>query len=78
MSPTAAKALRRIPKKTGRVILITMESIAADPFGNFPNAKRFAADDRFRLRVGHWRALYRVDRVQQAVYLEDVLKREEA
>ena len=76
--PTASKALRRIPTKQAATISARLKAIAANPFGRHNNVKRLSADDRFRLRVGDWRALYRVDRNAGLVVLEDVLKRAEA
>ncbi len=56
-----------------------MKAIAVDPFGQHPAAMALVGSkDKFRLRVAHWRALYRVERAARRVYVEDVVKREEA
>jgi mRNA-degrading endonuclease RelE of RelBE toxin-antitoxin system len=38
-----------------------LKSIAADPFGQHPYAKR-RADGSFQVRHGNWRALYEIDK----------------
>jgi mRNA interferase RelE/StbE len=78
ISPVAARALRRIPAKVAASIIARMRTIAENPFGTHANVKRLTADERFRLRVGDWRVLYRVERQRVQVILLDVLKREEA
>jgi len=75
--PAAAKSLRNIPEKTATTIIDRMKAIADDPFARHANVTRLSNDDRFRLRVGDWRALYRVDRKGDRVVLVD-LKRGEA
>lgn len=76
---TALKAMRRMQPKLADAIVAAMERIAADPFGDHPNALRLVGTrESFRLRHGDWRALYRIDRETQQVVLEDVRKREDA
>lgn len=75
----ALKAMRRMQPKVAGAIFAAMERIAADPFGDHPNARRLAGTGgSFRLRHGDWRALYRIDRLAQQVVLEDIRKREDA
>jgi mRNA-degrading endonuclease RelE of RelBE toxin-antitoxin system len=79
VEPAAAKALRRMPMMTAQAVVARMKVIAADPFGRYANVKPLTGlAGRFRLRVGAWRALYRVDREVGEVVLLDVRKREEA
>ena len=73
------KSLSAMPKDVATRIIERMEIIAANPFGQHAAAKRLkGTDDGFRLRVGDWRALYRVLGKEALVLLEDVLKRGEA
>lgn len=76
--PAAAKALGRIPTKVAKTISERMKEIAADPFATHRGVTRLSNDDRFRLRAGDWRALYRVDPKGELMILVDVLKRGEA
>lgn len=78
-SAEADKALSRIQQKLAKRIVAALETIAADPFSQHRAAKALTgAKDAFRLRVGDWRALYRIERGSKRVYVVDVLKREEA
>ena len=75
----ARKTLKRIQLKAARAIMGDMWRIAADPFARHPQAKALAGlPGMYRLRHGDWRAIYRIDRERQTVFLEDVSKREEA
>jgi len=75
----AVRALRRVPVKVARAILIDMEAIAAAPFGRHPQSKPLRGTaDGFRLRHGDWRVLYRVDRKTDTVFVEAVKTRAEA
>jgi mRNA interferase RelE/StbE len=78
-SDGVARRPRRMPGKTAQALLERMKSVAADPFGAHANVNPLTGlKDRYRLRVGDWRALYRVDRGAGEVVLLDVRKREEA
>ena len=75
----ARRSLARLPAAVAEAILSAMERIAADPFAKHPNAKPLAgASGGYRLRQGDWRGLYRIDRHNQEVVLEDVLHRKDA
>jgi len=59
----AAKILDRMQPKRASAIVAELETIAADPFARHGNVKALAgAKDRFRLRHGDWRVLYKLDR----------------
>lgn len=65
--------------KVAQSIVEAIKAVAAKPFGQNPGSKALTGSkDVFRLRVGDWRALYRIEREAKRVYVVDVLKREEA
>ena len=58
----AARQLLRIPRDIALRIRARIEAIAADPYGNHPNATRLKGrDGGFRLRIGNWRVVYFLD-----------------
>jgi mRNA interferase RelE/StbE len=66
------------PKKAA-AIETAMEEIAANPFGEHPNASYLkGTKSGFRLRQGDLRILYRVDRTVQTVFVERLKPRGEA
>ena len=73
VSSSAAKVLRRVQPKLRARIEAALERLAADPFGAQPNA-RFLAGTKggFRLRIGDWRVLYRVERGAGVVFVDDI------
>jgi len=72
----AARRLRMIPRKVAEAIMANLEAIAADPFGRHPQAKALkGTKSGFCLRHGGWRALYRVDRAAETVYVEAMKSR---
>jgi mRNA interferase RelE/StbE len=77
LSPAAARALRGLPGKEAAALLRRLEAVAADPFGDHPWASRLQGGDRFRVRQGDWRAVYRIDRDRQTVLVELVAHRRE-
>ena len=79
LGPAAVKSLGRMQRKMAESIMGRLEAVAARPFGQHANAKRLVGvNDGFRLRVGDWRALYRIDRETDTVFVEDVVTRGEA
>jgi len=68
-----------MPSKAAAALVERLKRIAADPFGHHPDAKRLVGvRDGFRVRHGDWRAIYRIDRAADAVYVEDVVQRKDA
>ncbi len=56
-SPDAAKALRRMPKETARLIRAKLAELAVDPYAA-RNVKKLTDHPGYRLRVGNWRVVY--------------------
>ena len=72
----AAKALRRMQRKTANAIMEAIRVIAAEPFARHGNVERVKVlKDAFRLRVGDWRALYVVKRDTKLLVVQAVKSR---
>ena len=54
------KTLRRMPRRTATRFISAFEAIATDPNDVNLDIKPLAGRDGFRLRIGEWRALYRL------------------
>ncbi len=67
----AIRGLRAAPTHVAEAQLRDLETIPAEPFGRHPQAKAFAGrSDAFRVRHGRWRAVYRIDRATDTVFVE--------
>jgi mRNA interferase RelE/StbE len=56
-SKAARKALKAMPRNTGRLIREKMEALATDPFAPNNNVKKLTNHPGYRLRVGDWRVI---------------------
>ena len=50
-----------MPSNVERTIINKIDDLAADPFAPNNNVTALTAADGFRLRIGDWRVLYRLD-----------------
>ncbi len=58
----AARRLYGLPRNVAQRICARIDAIAANPYGEHPNATRIQGRDRdFRLRVGGWRVIYSIN-----------------
>ncbi|WP_274522390.1 type II toxin-antitoxin system RelE family toxin [Ectothiorhodospira mobilis] len=57
----AVKALRKMCRKDRRRMQAALHMLAEDPDRNDLDTKPLQGRDGYRLRVGHWRALYRLE-----------------
>jgi mRNA interferase RelE/StbE len=72
----AVKRLERMQPKLAAAFRTELARIAASPFATHANvAALVGTKDGFRLRHGDWRALYRIDRQAQTMFVEAVLPR---
>jgi mRNA interferase RelE/StbE len=56
------RSLQKLPARRRGALLARLEAIAADPYGRHANVKALQGErNAFRLRVGDWRAIYRLD-----------------
>ncbi len=77
LSPAAAKALSRLPRKDGAALLAKLKQVANDPSGEYPWAKRLTGSPSFRVRQGDWRAIYRLDHDAGEMTVDRIAKRDE-
>ena len=65
---TAMRRLLDLPPKARAAMTERLKAIAADPFAMHPNVKSLVGEkDVFRLRQGDWRAVYRIERIEDVV-----------
>lgn len=74
----AAKGLQRLPRNVGRLIWSKIEQLAADPHAPNNNVKRLKGVAAYRLRVGDWRVLYRLEDEQLVVSVLKIRPRSSA
>lgn len=78
----AAKALRDprvIPAKVATALLDDLTRIAADPYGDHPQAKSLrGGPGLFRVRHGDWRAAYELDPASETMRVLWVKHRKDA
>ena len=58
---TAAKALLKMPKQLAGRFLAAIEQLADDPKSEKLDIKPLSGRDAYRLRIGQWRAIYRIE-----------------
>jgi len=73
----AAKSLQRMPRNTAQLIREKLEMIAANPFADHPIAKKLQGREGYRLRVGDWRVIYKVQNQQLLIIVLKVASRGE-
>ena len=76
-SKDAIKSLQRMPRNTAKLIREKLEMIAADPYADHPNAKKLQGRDGYRIRVGDWRAIYKIQSEQLVIIVLKVASRGE-
>ena len=76
-SPAAAKALARAPRTVAADLIAKLQTVAADPMGQHPWARRLTGHPGFRVRQGDWRAIYRLDHAAGDMVVDRVAKRDE-
>lgn len=75
LEKAARKGLDKMSPKLAKALLDRLETIAKTPFARHANVTALAGEkNAFRLRQGDWRAVYRIDRVEDEmrVVLVDV------
>ena len=66
-----------MPRNTAKIIREKLESIAADPYAEHPNAKKLQGRDGYRLRVVDWRNIYKIQSEQLMIMVLKVASRGE-
>ena len=70
-SKQAQKVLRRMPANTARLIRAKLEELAEDP-DTMRNVKQLHGRPDYRLRVGDWRVVYRLERRELQIVVIDI------
>jgi mRNA interferase RelE/StbE len=73
----AAKSLSKIPSKAAQSIRRKLEAIAANPYGNHPDAKKLQGREGYRLRFGDWRVIYEIQNDQLLILVLKIAPRAE-
>ena len=71
------KIITEMLRNTAKLILEKLEIIAADPYADHPNAKKLQGREGYRLRVGDWRVVYKVQSEQLIIIVFKVASRGE-
>jgi mRNA-degrading endonuclease RelE of RelBE toxin-antitoxin system len=73
------RGLKEMPARQAALLLERLKRIADSPFGAHPDAKRLVGvADGYRVRQGSWRAVYRIDRTRQTMFVESIANRRDA
>jgi mRNA interferase RelE/StbE len=76
-SKEAAKSLQRMPRNTAKLIREKLEMIAADPYADHPNAKKLQGREGYRLGVGDWQVVYKIQSEKLVMIVLKVASRKE-
>jgi mRNA interferase RelE/StbE len=68
----ARKALLRMPGSVAKRFLTAFEALATDPRRSDLDVRRLLGRDGYRLRIGDWRALYRIEDDRLLVLVLDI------
>jgi mRNA interferase RelE/StbE len=76
-SKEATRSLQRMPRNTAQWIREKIENIATDPYADHANSKKLQGRDGYRLRVGDWRVIYKIQNEQLIIIVLKVASRGE-
>jgi mRNA interferase RelE/StbE len=74
----AAKTLQRIPHDVASLIREKLDEIANDPFASHSNSTKLQGHPGYRLRIGDWRIIYEVQKVELMIIVLKIARRGEA
>ena len=57
----ANRTLRKMSRKTARLIREKLDQLAQDPYARNPNLTKLQGRPGYRLRVGDWRIIYELE-----------------
>ena len=66
-----------MPRNTAKLIREKVEMIAAHRYADHPNAKKLQSRDGYRLRVGDWRVIYKIQSEELMIMVLKVASRGE-
>jgi mRNA interferase RelE/StbE len=73
IAPSAAKELSRIPRKDLQRIVARIQALADDP--RPPGSRKLCAQEKYRIRQGDYRVLYRIEDNVLVVYVVKIAHR---
>jgi len=76
-SKEARKSLLRMPRNIANLIREKLNVIAANPYTDHPNAKKLQGREGYRLRVGDWRIVYKIQNDQLIIIVMKIASRGE-
>lgn len=76
-SKEAEKTLQRMPRNMAKLIREKLKDIAANPYADHPNATKLQGREGYRLRVGDWRAIYKIQDEQLIIVVMKIAARGE-
>jgi mRNA interferase RelE/StbE len=76
-SKEATKSMLRMPRNMAKIIRGKLEMIAANPYTDHPNARKLQGREGYRLRVGDWRVIYKIQSEQLIIIVLKVASRGE-
>jgi len=62
---------------TAKLIRAKLEIVAANPYADHPNTKKLQGREGYRLRVGDWRVIYKIQSEQLIIIVLKVASRGE-
>ncbi len=66
-----------MPGNTAKLIREKLEIVAANPYADHPNTKKLQGREGYRLRVGDWRVIYKIQSEQLIIIVLKVASRGE-
>jgi len=76
-SKEAEKTLQRMPRNIAKLIREKLKDIAVNPYSDHPNATKLQGREGYRLRVGDWRVIYKIQNEQQISVVMKIASRGE-
>ena len=66
-----------MPRNAAKLIREKLDVIAVNPYADHPNAKKLQGREGYRLRVGDWRVVYRIQNEQLIIIVMKIASRGE-
>ena len=66
-----------MPRNAAKLIREKLDVIAVNPYADHPNAKKLQGREGYRLRVGDWRVVYKIQNEQSIIIVMKIASRGE-
>jgi len=73
----AEKTLQRMPRNVANLIREKLKDIAVNPYADHPKATKLQGREGYRLRVGDWRVIYKIQNEQLIIVVMKIASRGE-